>query len=181
MERSDRNQDEHQLVEDAQRDARAFAALYAHTFERVYAYVLRRSRSREEAEDLTADVYQRALAKLGSFEWRGTPFIAWLYRIAANLLADRARHDAPVGRDAGEAPSEAVDERAAAEIERRALVFELVAKLPADQRRVIELRFGEEKSLREAARALQRSEGAIKQLQLRALQNLRGLLEGENG
>jgi RNA polymerase sigma-70 factor (ECF subfamily) len=58
-------------------------------------------------------------------------------------------------------------------IEQRAILFQLVERLPELQRRVIELRFGEEKSIREVAAALDRSEGAVKQLQLRALENLR--------
>ena len=58
-------------------------------------------------------------------------------------------------------------------IEQRAILFQLVGRLPDLQRRVIELRFGEEKSIRDIAAALQRTEGAVKQLQLRALENLR--------
>ena len=65
------------------------------------------------------------------------------------------------------------DAREMAAIEQRAILFQLVERLPDLQRRVIELRFGEEKSIREIAAALGRSEGAVKQLQLRALENLR--------
>src|SRR5206468_2194411 len=56
---------------------------------RVYAFVVRRSASRGEAEDLTAEVFHQALAHLGRFEWRGAPFVAWLLQIARNAVADR--------------------------------------------------------------------------------------------
>ncbi len=170
--------DERLLVAAAQRDPRAFAALYERHFDRVYSYAARRLATREEAEDVTAEVFRRALENLGSFAWRGVPFVAWLYRIAANLIADQRPQAATPPENSAAEP---VDEAAAAKIERRALLYGLVAKLPPDQRRVIEMRFAEQKSLRDIARDLQRSEGAIKQLQFRALQNLRTAMEGENG
>src|SRR5438093_12695829 len=77
------------LIEAAQKDASRFAALYENNFERVYAFVVRRVRDRHEAEDLPAEVFQHALANLSRFEWRGVPFAVWLYRIAANAIADR--------------------------------------------------------------------------------------------
>jgi RNA polymerase sigma-70 factor, ECF subfamily len=85
--------DERLLVEAAQRDASRFAELYERNFERVYAFVVRRVRNRAEAEDLTSDVFHRALANLPRFEWRGVPFAAWLYRMAANAIADRLKPD----------------------------------------------------------------------------------------
>lgn len=81
--------DERQLIAAAQADPCRFAALYDLHFERVYAYVARRVGNRAEAEDVTAEVFQQALASLPRFEWRGAPFAAWLYRIAANAIADR--------------------------------------------------------------------------------------------
>jgi RNA polymerase sigma-70 factor, ECF subfamily len=162
--------DERLLVEAAQQDPRRFAELYEAHFERVYSYVARRVGDRAEAEDLTADVFHRALANLGSFEWRGAPFAAWLYRIAANAIADRAQRAAKL-RDLP-AP-DASEEPDMEEIEHRARLFRMVGELPADQRRVILLRFAEQRPIREIARQLLRSEGAVKQLQFRALENLR--------
>jgi RNA polymerase sigma-70 factor (ECF subfamily) len=98
------------------------------------------------------------------------PFAAWLIRIAANAVTDHWRRSA---REAAEAPAEMPDAGETDAIEQRAILFQLVDRLPELQRRVIEQRFGEEKSIREIAAALQRSEGAVKQLQLRALENLR--------
>src|ERR1700676_4071453 len=82
---------ERELIEAAQRDRSRFAELYENNFERVYAYVARRVRDRDEAQDLTADVFHSALANLAKFEWRGAPFSAWLYRIAANAIVDRSK------------------------------------------------------------------------------------------
>jgi hypothetical protein len=76
--------DERLLVEAAQRDPRRFAELYELHFHRVYAYVVGRVGRREEAEDVTSDVFHQALARLQNYEWRGVPFSAWLIRIAAN-------------------------------------------------------------------------------------------------
>lgn len=79
---------EQALVEAAKADPSRFAALYEAHFERIYAFVAHRVRDRGAAEDLTAEVFRRALAGIGSFEWRGAPFAAWLYRIAANEIAE---------------------------------------------------------------------------------------------
>ena len=168
--------DERLLIEAAQKDPSRFAELYELHFNRVYAYVARRVRDRAETQDLTAHVFQQALANLGKFKWRGAPFAAWLYRIASNAIADHARRNMRETNDlqsATETTAAAVDLE---EVERRARLFRAVDKLPDDQRRVIVLRFSEEKSIREIADELGRSEGAIKQLQFRGLENLRSRL-----
>ena len=168
--------DERLLIEAAQKDPSRFAELYELHFDRVYAYVARRVRDRSETQDLTAHVFQQALANLGKFKWRGAPFAAWLYRIASNAIADYARRNMRQTNEQeppAEKTSAAVDLE---EVERRARLFRAVDKLPDDQRRVIVLRFADEKSIREIADELGRSEGAIKQLQFRGLGNLRNRL-----
>jgi len=162
-------------IEAAQKDPARFAELYENNFERVYAYIARRVRDRQEAEDLTSEVFHQALAALPRFEWCGVPFAAWLFRIAANAIVDRAKRevrdrDIPVILDpsAGVNPHDLDDE-----IEQRARLFKLVDQLPVDQCRVVRMRFAEDKSIREIALELGRSEGAVKQLQFRALQSLR--------
>lgn len=168
------------LIEAAQKDSRRFADLYEANFERVYAYVARRVHDRADAEDLTAEVFHHALANLGKFEWRGAPFSAWLFRIASNAIADRWQRAA---REQGSSlgPSAAMaddppDLQSAPDldaIENRARLFHLVGKLPADQRAVIEMRFAAGRSIAEIARELGRTDGAIKQLQFRAIRALR--------
>jgi len=171
--------EERLLVEAAQKDPTRFAELYEIHFERVYAFIARRVGDRDLAEDLTADVFHKALGNLGRFEWRGVPFAAWLLRIAANAIADRSK------RAARELPSlddppEVSTKVDLEEIEQRARLFRLVDRLPADQRRVIRQRFVEQRSIHEIARQLGRTEGAVKQLQFRALAKLRTQMEGAN-
>ena len=170
-------EDDRPLVEAAQRNPSAFAALYERHLERVYAFVLVRVRDRDLAEDITADVFHKALANLAGFEWRGAPFGAWLIRIAANAVSDRRRRppreaSAPHALDTLQAP-EAPDRA-----EDRARLFRYVDELPETQRTVIVERFAHERSLREVAAKLGKTEGAIKQIQLRALRALRQRMEG---
>jgi len=106
------------------------------------------------------------------------PFAAWLLKIAANAIADRFKRTAQERQfysldDATEVGSD--------EIERRAWLFRLVDRLPADQRRVIVARFAEQKSIREIASELGRTEGAVKQLQFRGLEKLRTSIGETNG
>ena len=169
--------DERQLIEAAQKDPSRFGELYERNFERVYAYAARRVPSRQEAEDVTADVFHRALENLPKFEWRGVPFVAWLYRIASNSISDRRQRSA---RERGDAPPEsalAVSAVDIEDVERRAMLSRAVAGLPEVQRQVIFGRFIEQKSISEIAHQLKRSEGAIKQIQFRAIHSMRASLQ----
>ena len=168
-------QDERALVEAARRDPARFADLYEIHFELVYAYIARRLRDRDAAEDLTSEVFQKALANISNFELRGAPFGAWLIRIAANAVADYSKRAA---REVGNPGPELACEPDMGVIENRARLFRLVEDLPADQKHVIYGRFVEQHSIREIAQQLGRSEGAVKQLQFRAVQNLRARMEG---
>ena len=190
--------DERRLVEAAQQDRVCFGAVYEKYFELVYAYVVRRTRNRAASEDLTSEVFRKALANLPRFKWTGAPFGAWLVRIASNLIADRAKRqakeanvtlDAPgsgptiregastLQRGSSSAQAQQSDLEAA---ERRAYVIRLVDELSEDQRRVVRMRFAEEKSISEIAAELNRSEGAVKQLQFRALESLRARFTTED-
>lgn len=170
--------EERRLVEAAQQDRAHFVEVYEEFFDLVYAYVARRTRSRDDAEDMTAEVFRKALESLSRFKWTGAPFGAWLLRIASNLIADRAKRtardmsadfslskNAPGAKQAQQTDLE--------DAERRAHLFRLVESLSSDQQNVVVMRFAEEKSIREIAEELGRSEGAVKQLQFRALENLR--------
>ena len=177
---------ERALIEAAQRDRSRFADLYEANFERVYAYVVRRVRDRDEAQDITADVFHLALKSLPRFEWRGVPFAAWLFRIASNEIADRSKRIARRRAQEREISFEITNNRGELvagidEAERRGRLFGLVERLPRDQSRVIVMRFAEQKSIREIATALGRSEGSVKQLQFRGLQNLRVRMGDTNG
>lgn len=163
---------ERRLVEAAQQDPARFGDLYDIHFDRVYAYVSGRLGDRDAAQDVTSEVFHHALANLKNFEWRGAPFGAWLMRIASNAITDRWRRQ---NRESGQSSEiEAVsNDPNPEEVQHRARLFALIRSLPLDQRRVIEMRFAEEKSVREIALALGKTEGSIKQLQFRGIQKLR--------
>lgn len=165
-------QDEEELVAAAQGDPARFLDLYDRYFHRVWAYAVRRARNRAEAEDVTSETFRRALENLGSYEWRGVPVLAWLLRIAANTLSN---HREKLGRESSDALPDIAGPDS--DLERRAMLFQLVARLPEAQRRVIELRYIEQQSLLDVAKKLGRTEGAVKQLQRRALESLREELE----
>jgi RNA polymerase sigma-70 factor, ECF subfamily len=168
--RSSKEASERLLVQAAQKDPERFAELYELHFDAVYAFIARRVQARDVAEDLTADVFYKALAALPRFDWRGVPFGVWLFRIAANRLADQWKSSAKEPQQTGPEPA------TEAECEKAyfcAHLYAMVDSLPADQRRVVQLRFAEGRSIREIAGALKRTEGAVKQLQLRALKTLR--------
>jgi len=175
---ADREAEERRLIEAAQRDPARFADLYERYFGLVYAYIARRLRDRNEAEDVTAEVFHKALRSLPRFKWTGAPFAAWLFRISANMIADRAQRAArerTVEND-DDVPETRMPQPQQADLEqneRRASLFRQVEQLAEDQRRVLIMRFAEEKSIREIAGVLERSEGAVKQLQFRALAKLR--------
>jgi RNA polymerase sigma-70 factor (ECF subfamily) len=178
--KNDLGQNDRLLVEAARQDPARFAELYEKNFERVYAYVVRRVHDRTETEDLTSEVFHHALANLQRFEWRGIPFAAWLFRIAANLISDRwqrkSRED--VANEPEQMESVPATGAEFEEVERRATLFRLVDTLSAEQRRVLVLRFVEQKSIKEVAREIRKTEGAVKQLQFRALSTLRARMEG---
>jgi len=90
-------EDDRLLIEAAKADPARFVEIYQRHVDRIYAYISRRTRDRAAAEDITSEVFERALASIGRFEWRGLPVSVWLFRIAANALADHWRersHDA---------------------------------------------------------------------------------------
>ena len=169
---------ERRLIEASQRDRSRFGQLYERYFDRVYAFAITRTRDRSAAEDVTAETFRRALQNLSHFQWRGVPFSAWLLRIAANAASDLLRHEAR------HAPLDSLPEdewepweTRLIEVEQRTRLIELVKRLPNDQRRVIYMRFVDQRRNREIAQVIGRSEGAVKALQFRAVQNLRAWVE----
>jgi RNA polymerase sigma-70 factor (ECF subfamily) len=123
------------------------------------------------AEDVTAETFRRALQALHRFEWRDVPFTSWLFRIASNAWLDASRTERltePLEIDVGLSDSDLDG------VEERAMLFDLVATLPRRQQAVLVLRFVEDRSIHEVAGLLAVSDGAVKQLQQRALATLRG-------
>ena len=167
------------LVARAKVEPEAFAALYARYVGPVYRYCYARLGSREEAEDATSQVFLRALAALPRYRERGT-FAAWLFAIAHNTVTDTHRTR---GRVVADTTDDRIDraptpeERAIVDEERR-MVRQLLAALPPDQRRALELRLAGLTGV-EIAGVLGRSHRAVKMLQFRAIAKLRRLLNIE--
>jgi len=161
------------LIEAAQSDPARFAEVYEANFDRVYAFVARRTASRDEAQDVTAEVFQRALAGLANCKWQGIPFAAWCIGIARNVLASHSYQNAAEDEISQELGADGNSEQPA-------ILTQLLESLPEDQKRVIVGRFLEQKSIGEIAQEIRRSEGAVKQLQLRALRKLRDSLRSKS-
>ena len=175
--------DEAALVAAAQRDPREFGPLYELYVDRIYRFAYRRVGTHHEAEDITAQTFQQALQALPSYEWRGLPFGAWLFRIAGNIINRRGRTS---GREVAVedvtvfSGYEEVDDDPADQVWRAEEASELAEKirrLPPDQQRVLVLKFSQGMKNREIGDLMGRSEGAIKQLVHRALVSLRASME----
>lgn len=171
------------LVIQAKQDVNAFGTLYERYVDRIYAYVYNRVHNVQEAEDLTARTFYRALAKLESYEDRGLPFSAWLYRIAHNLVANHhrdnsRRHFVPfdmlnlAGRRQNE-PEEVI-----AREEDHETLWEAIERLPAERRDMLIYKFGNRLTNLEIGEMMNKSEGAIKSLYFRTLAALRKELKG---
>lgn len=169
---------EAELVERAKTDSDAFGALYERYIKQIYNYVYYRTGNVQDAEDLTARVFQRAKQHLPRYTDRGLPFSAWLYRIAHNVVAnwhrDEGRRRAlPLNGSVitdlqAEAPEETVNDH-----RERELLLKAIHQLPGERQQLIILKFVEQLSNAEIGLVMHRSEGAIKSLYHRTLLSLR--------
>lgn len=158
-------------------DAEAFGQLYDHYIQGVFRFVYYRVGSRPLAEDLTSETFARGLRSIQRFNWQGKDFGAWLTTIARNLVADhfkssRSRLEVvtdviPENKTTVPSPEEDVLSLISNE-----LLYEAVNQLPKEQRDCVLMRFIQGLSIAQTAAALGRSEGAVKQLQLRAIRGL---------
>jgi RNA polymerase sigma-70 factor (ECF subfamily) len=162
-------------------DSEAFGLLYDHYQPSVYRFLYYRTRSVTLAEDLTSETFFRALRSMNNFRWQGRDFGAWLMTIARNLTADHYKagrtrlelttEDMSLHDDATDGPEDAVLEGITNE-----LLLSALSELATEQRECIIMRFLQGMSIAETALALGRSEGAVKQLQLRGVRNLAKLV-----
>ena len=176
------NQNNTDLVQRAQEDPQEFGALYELYVQRIYNYVYYRTGNVHDAEDLTAQVFIRAMYRLPHYKERGLPFSAWLYRIAHNLVAnwhrDRKRRQIVSLTDSTQdetrlttqpdSPEIAEEKRETAEI-----LLEAIRDLPHDRQQLLILKFVERISNAEIGEIIGRSEGAVKSLYHRTLLALR--------
>lgn len=158
------------------RDPETWARVYEEFFPRIYRFIALKVKNRTEAEDLTEQVFLKALEASPSFKWRGAPISSWLFRIARNQVIDYYRTDKskrllPLDESL---VSDGIDPEKAAETNwdvRQAIMA--VGELTQAQRDVIELRFAGGLSTAEVARVLGKSKGAVKAQQHSALAALR--------
>src|SRR3954463_11108576 len=170
------------LVERGQQgNKEALEELYLLHFDRIYSYLHMSVGNRHDAEDLTTQVFLRMLESIGKFRWRSAPFSAWLFRIAHNLAMDHFRankrwqpEEGGPEPDPGE--GSAAEEEALESIGRQSML-QLIEDLSHEQQQVLTLKFVFNFSNADAATILEKTEGAIKSLQHRALASLQRQLE----
>jgi len=160
-------------------DQLAFTKLYDEHFDKIYRYIYFKIRNQAEAEDLTQDVFIKALEAIGSYKWRDVPFASWLFRIAHNKVVDYSRKQA---RQRNVALNEAIVANVGdpvAMTERKFEIEELavaMGKLPPAQGEVVSLRFIAGLPIAEVARVLGKREGTVKALQYNAVVSMRKIL-----
>jgi RNA polymerase sigma-70 factor (ECF subfamily) len=162
-------------------DSDAFGMLYDHYQGSVYRFLFYRTRSNTLAEDLTSETFFRALRNMQNFRWQGKDFGAWLMTIARNLATDHFKagrtrlelstEDMGLHDDSTEGPEHAVLASLTNE-----LLLKALTELPSEQKDCLIMRFLQGMSIAETAAVLGRSEGAVKQLQLRGVRNLAKLM-----
>jgi RNA polymerase sigma-70 factor, ECF subfamily len=162
-------------------DTEAFGQLYDHYHVSVYRFLYYRVGQVALAEDLTSETFFRALRSMGSFRWQGKDFGAWLMTIARNLTADHFKagrtrlETATEDMGAHDAPTEGPETSVLASLTNEALL-QALTQLPTEQQDCLVMRFLQGLSIAETAKVLGRSDGAVKQLQLRGVRNLAKLL-----
>jgi len=171
-------EDDSVLVARAREDPEAFGLLYERYVDKIYSYLYYRTGGREDAEDLTARTFYRALDNLHRYQDRGLPFSAWLYRIAHNLMANwhrhRSRHpQVPLENLTLTDPPGRAPEDSAEREETRQVILDAVRSLPPERQQLLILKFGEQMSNAEIGQVMGRSEGAVKSLYHRTLLALR--------
>lgn len=174
-------EEEQQLVEEAKSgNAEAFGALYDQYMPKIYRFVLLRvGGNREEAEDLTHEVFTHAWQNIPTYSERGFPLSSWLYQIARNRIIDHFRtkkSNVPLDEYVA---TEEIDEAFGPDVDATLAlerVQEAIAKLGEEQQTVLIMRFVEDRPTSEVAKVLGKTEGAVRLVQHRALRALRDIL-----
>jgi len=176
------------LIQKSQEDIKAFGELYDEYYVRIFNYVLRRTASIESAQDVTSEVFFKALKNLKQFRWRGIPLSSWLYRIATNEIANYFRnhrhvqYDLEVVFNSGNIANPSAETEileAEAELKRHEeflALHENISRLSVKYQEVITLRFFENKQLKEISEILCKRESTVKSLLHRGLEQLRKLM-----
>lgn len=176
------------LIARAKEDSEAFGLLYERYAVRIYNYIYYRTGNHQDAEDLTSRTFYRALKHIPRYADRGTPFSAYLYRIAHNLVAnwhrDNSRRqfvpfdESVITALRREEPAIVTEEKAQKE-DRQDTLLQALRQLPSDRQQLLILKFTEQMSNAEIAQVMKRTEGAVKSLYHRTLVSLREELARE--
>jgi RNA polymerase sigma-70 factor (ECF subfamily) len=175
------------LIARAKDDPETFGLLYERYVGRIYNYIYYRTGNHQDAEDLTARTFYRALKHMSGYVDRGAPFSAYLYRIAHNVVAnwhrDTSRRqiisldELVMGTLKRDGPASLAEER-----EEQDLLLQVVHRLPPERQELLILKFVEQMRNAEIAEVMGRTEGAIKSLYHRTLVALREeLTQVQNG
>ncbi|MDM8520350.1 sigma-70 family RNA polymerase sigma factor [Anaerolineales bacterium HSG6] len=174
---------EKKLVEKAKHDVEAFGTLYELYIDKIYSYVFNRTGNRQDAEDLTAKVFHRALDNIHRYSDKGVPFSAWLFRIAHNLVANWHRdqskgHRQTIDIDKLALPAgQTSNPQQMAELaNQQEILLAAVRKLPSERQDLLVFKFVERMSNTEIGQTMGRTESAVKSLYHRTLISLRKLL-----
>jgi RNA polymerase sigma-70 factor, ECF subfamily len=174
--------DENRLVEMARGDPEAFGELYRRNVNRIYTYVFYRVGNATDAEDLTARTFYQALGGIHRYVDQGVPFLAWLYRIAHNLVANHHRTRARWKETSLEQRENQVNaaerpDRTVESSERRRALLSAIRRQPEERQHLLVLKFAERLSNEEIGNLMGRTESSVKSLYFRTLRALRADLE----
>lgn len=170
------------LIKEAQEGvSEAFGAIYDYYLPKIYRFVLLKVSSKEEAEDITHQVFLKAWTSLDSYKHRNLPFSSWLYKIAKNAVIDHYRRNRLTLNIDDEENNEVLVVRKdiVSELDLKsdvAEIYKCLAELKSIEQEVITMRFVDDLPIKEVAVALQKSEGAIKVIQHRAITALKDKL-----
>lgn len=187
--------EEKQAVEEAKKNPAAFGVIFEAYYPAILRYALHRTGNAAAADDITSEVFFKALNKISSFKWAGVPFSAWLYRIAGNEIIDYYRRHSrdPYSYDDPEKGYEVPDKGSGSDMEKELIdaqdeidsnkkyleVKDALKTLPVKYQEVLVLRFMEEKKISEIAEVLGKSEGTIKSLISRGTERLKKYFYGK--
>lgn len=171
------SQSDYKLVAAAKKDLRNFKALYEKYLTSVFRYCYNRvGRKKEMAEDITSEVFTKAIEKFDKFQWQGKPFVAWLYTLAHNLIVDYYRAQGKAFKlsydsleiDVAEEKEDIIDDLSKDELKGQLNVA--IGTLPEDLKHIFTLKHSQDLTFAEIAELLGRTEGAVKMQYYRGIE-----------
>ena len=174
-------EEELKIIEQAKIDPAAFSFLYECYVDKIYNYIYYRIHNHQDAEDLTAGVFQRALDKIDTYKDKGYPFSAWLYTIAHNLVANWHRDEQkcqtiPLEQVSMVSSQNGNPFQTTVKKEKVGLLAQSIKTLSPVRQQLLTLKFIEGETNAEIGRILNRSEGAVKSLYHRTMVSLKTML-----